>query len=51
MQALLDAFRFKFTADDGVEVARELMRQMKAPPEALPDMRIEERTIGYDDIA
>ena len=51
MQALLDAFPFKFTADDGVEVARELMRQMKAPPEALPDMRIEERTIGYDDIA
>jgi acetyl esterase len=50
MQALLDAFPFKFTADDGVEVAREQMRQLKAPPEALPDMRIEERTIGYGDI-
>ena len=50
MQALLDAFPFKFTADDGVEVAREQMRQLKAPPEALPDMRIEERTIDYGDI-
>ncbi|HJT91204.1 MAG TPA: alpha/beta hydrolase, partial [Mycobacterium sp.] len=51
MQALLDAFPFRFTADDGVEVAREQMRQLKAPPELLPDMRIEERTIGYGDIA
>jgi acetyl esterase len=50
MQALLDAFPFKFTADDGVEVAREQMRQLKAPPEVLPEMRIEERTIGYGDI-
>jgi acetyl esterase len=50
MQALLEAFPFRFTADDGVEVAREQMRQLKAPPEALPDMRIEERTIDYGDI-
>jgi acetyl esterase len=50
MQALLDAFPFTFTAHDGVEVAREQMRQLKAPPEALPDMRIEERTIDYGDI-
>lgn len=50
MQALLDAFPFHFTADDGVEVAREQMRQMKAPPEQLPEMRIEERTIDYGDI-
>ena len=50
MQALLDAFPFKFTADDGVEVAREQMRRLKAPPEVLPDMRIEERTIGCGDI-
>jgi acetyl esterase len=50
MQALLDAFPFKFTADDGVEVAREQMRQLKAPPELLPEMRIEERTIGHADI-
>jgi acetyl esterase/lipase len=51
LQLLLDTFPFKFTSDDDVEVAREQMRQMKAPPEALPDMRIEERTIGYGDIA
>ena len=50
MQALLDAFPFKFTVDDGVEVAREQMRHLKPPPEALPAMRIEERTVGYDDI-
>ena len=50
MQALLEAFPFKFTADDGVEVARERMRQLKAPPEALPDMRIEERTIDYGEV-
>lgn len=50
MQALLDAFPFKFTAEDGVEVAREQMRQMKAPPELLPEMRIEERTVGYGDV-
>ena len=51
MQALLDTFPFTFTSDDDVEVAREQMRQMKAPPEALPEMRIEERTIDYGDIA
>jgi acetyl esterase len=50
MQALLDAFPLTFTADDGVEVAREKLRQLKAPPEALPDMRIEEHTIDYGDI-
>src|SRR3954454_16885662 len=51
MQALLDAFPFTFTADQGVDVAREQMRQMKAPPELLPEMRIEERTIDYGDVA
>jgi acetyl esterase len=51
MQALLDAFPFTFTADQGVEVAREQMRQMKAAPELLPEMRIEERTIDYGDVA
>jgi acetyl esterase len=50
MQALLDAFPFHFTTQDGVEVAREQMRQLKAPPEVLPEMRIEEQTIGYGDI-
>jgi acetyl esterase/lipase len=51
LQSLLDTFPFTFTSDDDVEEAREQMRQMKAPPEALPDMRIEERTIDYGDIA
>lgn len=50
LKALLDAFPFHFTADDGVEVAREQMRQFKAPPELLPEMRIEERTIDHGDI-
>jgi len=50
MQALLEAFPFKFTADDGVEVARERMRQLKTLPEALPDMRIEEHTIDYGEV-
>jgi acetyl esterase len=50
MQALLDEFPFHFTADDGVEVAREQMRQMQTPAELLPEMRIEERTVDYGDI-
>ncbi len=50
MQALLDVIPFTFTADHGVEVAREQMRQLNVPPELLPEMRIEERTVGYGDI-
>ena len=50
LKALLDAFPFHFTADEGVEVAREQMRQFKAPPELLPEMRIEERTIDHGDV-
>jgi acetyl esterase len=50
MQALLDTFSFHFTAEDGVEVAREKMRQLEPPPEVLPAMRIEERTVGYGDL-
>ncbi len=50
LQELLDVLPFKFTVEDGVELAREQMRQMKAAPEHLPDMRIEERTVGYGDI-
>lgn len=51
LKELLDAFPFTFTAEDGVEAAREKMRQLKAPPELLPEMRIEERTVGYGDIS
>lgn len=50
LKAQLDEFPFHFTADEGVEVAREQMRQFKAPPELLPEMRIEERTIDHGDI-
>jgi acetyl esterase/lipase len=50
LKALLDAFPLTFTVDDGVEVAREKLRKLKPPPEMLPDMRIEERTVGHGDL-
>jgi acetyl esterase len=50
LKALLDTFPLTFTAADGVEVARERLRQLKAPPEMLPNMRIEERTVGYGEL-
>ncbi|GLE51971.1 alpha/beta hydrolase [Mycobacterium montefiorense] len=46
-KALLDAFPMTFNADDGVELARERLKVLKVPPEMLPDLRIEERTIGH----
>jgi acetyl esterase len=51
LKMLLDAVPLEFTIDDGVEVAREKLRIMKPPAELLPDMRIEERTIGYGELA
>ena len=51
LKALLDAFPMTFNADDGVEArAREAARSCKAPPEMLPDLRIEERTIGHGEL-
>jgi acetyl esterase/lipase len=50
LKTLLDAFPLTFTQADGVEVAREKLRQLKAPPEMLPQMRIEERTVGYGEL-
>jgi acetyl esterase/lipase len=50
LTAILDAFPLTFTAADGVEVARAKLRQLKPPPEMLPDMRIEERTVGHGDL-
>ncbi len=47
LKMLLDAVPLEFTIDDGVEVARDRLRAVKPPPEMLPAMRIEERTI-YD---
>ncbi|OSC40832.1 alpha/beta hydrolase [Mycobacterium decipiens] len=50
LSMLLDAVPLTFTAADGVEVARARLRQLKAPPEMLPELRIEDRTVGYDDL-
>jgi acetyl esterase len=49
-KALLDSFPLTFTVDDGVEVAREKLRLLKVPPEMLPNLRIEERTVGYGEL-
>jgi acetyl esterase/lipase len=50
LKALLEAMPLEFTIADGVEVAREKLRAVAPPREMLPDMRIEERTIGYGDL-
>ncbi len=47
LKGLLDAFPMTLSATDGVEVARARLRQVKVPPEMLPDLRVEERTIGH----
>src|ERR1700758_4173301 len=51
LKMLLDAFPTTFNAADGVEVARSRLRQLKVPPELLPELRIEERTIGSGELA
>ncbi|WP_343708126.1 alpha/beta hydrolase [Mycobacterium sp.] len=50
LKVLLDAFPMTFKASDGVEVARARLRQLQAPPEMLPDLRIENRTIAHGDL-
>lgn len=50
LKALLDAFPQTFTAADGVEFARAKLRQLKAPPEMLPDLRIENRSVGHGEL-
>ncbi len=49
-KSLLDAFPLTFSATDGVETARSRLRLLKVPEEMLPDLRIEERTIGHGDL-
>jgi acetyl esterase len=49
-KALLDAVPLTFNAAEGVEVARARMKQLQAPPEMLPQLRIENRTIGYGEL-
>ena len=50
LKALVDAFPLTFKASDGVEAARAKLRQLQAPPEMLPDLRIENRTVGHGDV-
>ena len=50
LKALVDAFPMTFKASDGVEVARARLSQLKVPPEMLPDLRIEDRKVGYGDV-
>src|ERR1700753_2376362 len=47
LKALLDAFTMTFNADDGVELARPPLRQLKVAEEMLPPLRIENRTIAH----
>ena len=49
-KALLDLIPSNFNADDGVELARERLKMLKVPPEMLPDLRIEDRTIGHGEL-
>jgi acetyl esterase/lipase len=51
LKGLLDAFPMTFTAADGVEVARAGIKLLQTPPEMLPDLRIENRTVGYGDLS
>ncbi|WP_319454074.1 MULTISPECIES: alpha/beta hydrolase [unclassified Mycobacterium] len=51
LKMLLDAMPLEFTIEDGIEVAREKLRAIKPPAELLPDMRIEERTVGFGELA
>ena len=50
-KALLDTFPITFNAADGVEVARSRLRLLKVPPELLPELRIEDRTVGYGEVS
>src|ERR1700733_2579044 len=50
LKALLDAAPMTFKPGDGVEGARDMAKRVQAPPEMLPDLRIEERTVGYGEL-
>ncbi len=47
LKMLLDAIPMTFTAADGVEMARARLAALKAPPELLPELRIEDRTVSH----
>jgi acetyl esterase/lipase len=50
LKMLIDTFPLTFTVADGVEVARSRLAALKAPPQMLPNLRIEERTVGYGEL-
>src|ERR1700728_1728491 len=50
LKALVDAIPMTFKASDGVEAARAKLKQLQAPPEMLPDLRIEDRIVGHGDV-
>jgi acetyl esterase len=50
LKALVDAIPMTFKASDGVEAARAKLRQLQAPPEMLPDLRVENRVVGHGDV-
>ena len=50
LKALVDAIPMTFKASDGVEAARAKLKQLQAPPEMLPDLRIENRIVGHGDV-
>ena len=50
LKALVDAIPMTFKASDGVEFARAKLKQLQAPPEMLPDLRIENRIVGHGDV-
>ncbi|OMC07137.1 alpha/beta hydrolase [Mycobacterium sp. SP-6446] len=49
-KALLDAYPMTFKATDGVEVARARLKQLQVPVEMLPQLRVEERTVGHGEL-
>jgi acetyl esterase len=50
LKAVVDAIPMTFKASDGVEAARAKLKQLQAPPEMLPDLRIENRIVGHGDV-
>jgi acetyl esterase len=50
-KALLDALPMIFNLADGVDAVRARVKQLQVPPEMLPDLRIEDRTVSYGEHA
>src|ERR1700744_5679260 len=50
LKAVVDAIPMTFKASDGVAAARGKLKQLQAPPEMLPDLRIENRIVGHGDV-